>query len=203
MLKRSITISIMFPLCLLILLSGCGKKSTDVYDLTLVINDSRGGGVQTSSGFCTMTCDYYMDRGTVFAMTALSSKGWRFVEWQGSISGTSPNVILTVNGNLLIKAVFTRTTGEGVSKEGTSEVYHECSILTEDMCISSIGDRLEAKSISSGDILWEYVAGALVTKGPVLDEDGIIHIGIETDLLIDLDAKTGNEVSAQDISDIK
>jgi hypothetical protein len=203
MLKRSIMISILFLVFLLTLLSGCGKKSGEVCNLTLVINDSRGGGVQTSSGLCTMTCDYYMDRGTVFAMTALSSKGWRFVEWQGSISGTSPNVILTVNGNLLIKAIFTRTTGEGASEESISEVYPECSILSEDICVLATENRLEAKSISSGDMLWEYEAGSLITRGPVLDEAGVIHIGIETVLLIGLDAKTGSEISAQDITDIE
>lgn len=179
---------------------GCGKKSGDVCLLTILV--AGDGRVNGPGGYCAAACDYYVDKGSVVYLSAIGYNGWRFSQWQGSISGSSPNVFFTINSNYLIRAVFVRGASEGEEEENINAPCPEGAIKTADACISIVDNTLSSHDLLSGVVLWDFTAESPVVYGPVLAEDGILYLGTESDLLHGIDAQTGKEVYSETISDI-
>lgn len=100
------------------------KKS---YALTITTD---GQGTVSEEVIQSKTTDYEYD--SVVKLTANSGNGWRFVEWQGDITGTNNPVQLTIDDPKNVTAVFQKksyaitinTTGQGtVSKDPDQQEY--------------------------------------------------------------------------------
>lgn len=181
--------------------ASCGKKSGDVCLLTILV--SGDGRVNGPGGYCVgaAQCDYYVDKGSVVFLSAIAYNNWRFSQWQGSITGSSPNVAFTMNSNYLIRAVFLRGASEG-DEESVSGPCPDGSIKTDDACITLNNDILRAHDLLSGITLWDFNADETIICGPVLTEEGILYLGTGSNILYGIDAATGKEVYTGDISDI-
>ncbi|WP_181833171.1 InlB B-repeat-containing protein [Bacillus taeanensis] len=50
--------------------------------------------------------------GTQVTVSASPSAGWKFVRWEGDVSGTSSSAVVTMNGNRSVRAVFAKKAPE-------------------------------------------------------------------------------------------
>ncbi len=74
---------------------------TKLYNLSVSCNPIvGGGGVNISGGI--------YDEGKELTLIATPAIGYRFDHWEGSISGTTDNTVLTMNSDKTIVAVFTK-----------------------------------------------------------------------------------------------
>jgi hypothetical protein len=71
------------------------------YNLTAVANPVPGGVITPASGT--------YDEGTSVTITAAASPGYRFGHWEGTASGYSPSVIIMMNADKTVVAVFVKT----------------------------------------------------------------------------------------------
>ncbi|WP_026691480.1 InlB B-repeat-containing protein [Alteribacter aurantiacus] len=49
-------------------------------------------------------------KGTAVSLTAEAASGYEFVRWEGSVSGSSPSITVTMDANKSVKAIFTKVT---------------------------------------------------------------------------------------------
>jgi uncharacterized repeat protein (TIGR02543 family) len=179
-----------------------GNSSGDIYSLTILI--SGKGGVDGPGSYCTGTCTYYLDKGSVVLMTASPATGYVFSKWTGSLSGTVPSVVFTVNGNMQVTAVFVnRTSSESSSEEDYNKknVCPEGSVLMSySNCISVKDSTVSSYDLSSSTVLWNYNAGSKILYGPVLTQEGSVYIGTVDGIVYEIDADNGGVIIASDIN---
>jgi len=74
---------------------------TRLYNLSVSCNPTEGGGsVNISSGT--------YDAGTGVTLVATPAIGYKFAHWEGDASGTSGNIVITMDGDKTIVAVFSK-----------------------------------------------------------------------------------------------
>lgn len=175
-----------------------GNSSGDIYALNVSI--SGKGGVDGPGSFCTGTCTYYLDKGSVVLMTASPATGYVFSKWTGSFSGIAPAVVFTVNGNMQVTAVFVnRTSSESSSEEDITKknVCPEGSVAMSALnCISLKDQTVSSYDLSRGSIVWNYSAESEILYGPVLTQEGIVYIGTEDGSIHEINADTGRGIIA-------
>ncbi len=81
-----------------------GSESESCYSLTTTVDPAGSGEVEASP---TPNCgDDKYEAGTQVQLTAKPKAGYKFVQWTGAASGSSPTVTLTMNGNETATATF-------------------------------------------------------------------------------------------------
>ena len=98
-------------------LNGGGPSPTCTATLVyttrkVTVTKTTGGGVKSIDNIinCGTTCAYdYNDGSTVTLQAIPDSTYWRFVQWSGNCSGTSPTCILNVDGPKDVTALFSLT----------------------------------------------------------------------------------------------
>ena len=89
------------------------------YKLSMSCSPDAGGTVSPSSGT--------HDKGVSVDVTATPAAGYSFDHWEGSASGTSATVSLTMNGDKRLTAYFTRLpTDQQAIREATQEYLNYC-----------------------------------------------------------------------------
>ena len=73
------------------------------YTLTMAITPARGGTTVPVVG------SRVYDEGTVVDIRATAAGGYRFVRWEGAVTGSTNPTTVTMTGNLQVRAVFVRT----------------------------------------------------------------------------------------------
>lgn len=68
---------------------------------TIVDNVNGGGIVKADPTGLTY------DSGTVVRLTAVPDSGWQFARWEGDVTGSANPTNITMNGNKIVRAVFT------------------------------------------------------------------------------------------------
>jgi hypothetical protein len=178
-----------------------GNSSGDIYALSVSI--SGRGGVDGPGSFCTGSCTYYLDKGSVVLMTASPATGYVFSKWTGSFSGTVPAVVFTVNGNMQVTAVFVnRTSSQFGSEQGDTQknVCPEGSVSTASSnCISVKDSTVSSYDLSSSSIVWNYIAESKILYGPVLTCEGAVYIGTENGIVYEITTDNGNAIIVGDI----
>ena len=182
---------------------SCGANhSGDICALTVSVTGQ--GGVDGPGSFCTGTCTYYLDKGSVILMTASPAFGYAFSKWTGSFSGTVPAVVFTVNGNMQATAVFVKIASSESRSEEDNTKGNECpdgSIAASALkCISVKGDTVSSYDLLSGSIIWNYHTESEILYGPVLTLEGVIYIGTEDGSVYEINADTGRVIIAGDIN---
>jgi hypothetical protein len=71
-----------------------------LYDLSVLTSPVGGGSVNVSNGT--------YDAGTEVTLIAVPAIGYRFDHWEGSISGTSDNTVITIDSDKTAIAVFSK-----------------------------------------------------------------------------------------------
>ena len=61
---------------------------------------------------------YSFPQGTQINISASPSEGWQFVNWTGSVTDTAASTTITMDGDKLITAVFTRVYSLNLSVNG-------------------------------------------------------------------------------------
>ncbi len=79
-----------------------GGESDTTHYYTLTVNEGEGGNVSRSSNNTSYKA------GERVTVTATPSNGYIFNGWEGDLNDTAATVVVTVNGNLTIKAKFIR-----------------------------------------------------------------------------------------------
>ena len=97
--------------CLLFAVVSCDKNDQDSvkpgnYKLTTQVTPSNGGNISRSTDLMAYTAD------TKVTLTATSAAGYRFVRWEGSVTGPSNPVMLTMNEDKNVTAVFAAVSEE-------------------------------------------------------------------------------------------
>lgn len=92
--------------------------------------------------------------GSVIEVTAVPTSGWRFVEWQGDLSGSANPITITIDGNKSITAVFEFFDGG----DGTIGNPYQISRLDQLQAMQNeldshyiLMDNIDASSTGSGD----------------------------------------------------
>lgn len=93
--KKLIFFSLLVCLYLLI---GCSTENTPVYTLSTSVNPAEAGSVSPSSG------EY--DGGTDVEVTATQNEHWVFLEWQGDYTGSQNPVVITMDSDKNLTAIF-------------------------------------------------------------------------------------------------
>jgi hypothetical protein len=97
-------LSNVIPLLLVLLFAGCGGSGDAVPMAELMLSVEGAGSVErTPSG------DRYVP-GTEIRLTPRPQEGWRFREWRGDHQGTDPELILQMDHDRVLTAVFTPET---------------------------------------------------------------------------------------------
>ena len=141
------------------------------YPLTVL---TEGEGTVSEEVVQQRTTEY--EHGTVVKLTAEPSDGWEFKEWLGNAEGDESPLTLTVDGETVVTAVFTRIEhpisinieGEGsVSTEdrilGTTENFTEGSTII----LTALPDEEWIFSSWSGDVTSEENPVELLVDGPI------------------------------------
>jgi hypothetical protein len=74
----------------------------------------------------------YFIQGTKATVKATPNAGWRFVRWEGSVSGTQTPLSVTMNGNMHCRAVFAQQFTLTMQKEGEGTVQPAVGTQTYD-----------------------------------------------------------------------
>jgi cyclophilin family peptidyl-prolyl cis-trans isomerase len=74
----------------------------DTVSYALATNVTGSGSISPSSGV--------FDNGTTLTLTATPDSGWRFVRWEGDVSGTNTSIEVIMNANREITGVFEEIT---------------------------------------------------------------------------------------------
>ena len=108
----------LFILTFIGFLTACSTESTPVYQLNTETNPEDVGSVSPSEG------EY--DEGTTVEITANANEHWVFVGWQGDHSGTQNPDSITVNSDMMVRAMFEkRDYPLTVEQEGSGAVEEE------------------------------------------------------------------------------
>ena len=71
-----------------------------IYTLTAIVNPAAGGTIAPAGTT--------YDSGTIVTLTATASAGYRFDHWSGDVSGTQPNIDVTMSSNRSVTATFVK-----------------------------------------------------------------------------------------------
>ncbi|MGB5499839.1 MAG: BspA family leucine-rich repeat surface protein, partial [Maribacter sp.] len=103
---------------MILLLLGCTKDADDEtisYTMNVAITPSDGGTAAPSSGT--------FDEGTVVNIEATPSNGYFFVEWTGSVQSTANPVAITMDSDMAITGVFTKSDAD---EDGVTDDLDSC-----------------------------------------------------------------------------
>ncbi|WP_010197281.1 InlB B-repeat-containing protein [Bacillus sp. m3-13] len=123
-------------------------QTPTTYTLSTSVNE--GGSVNHNGGGSSIK------EGTTVTLTATPYDGWEFVRWEGSASGSSSTVSITMNENKSVRAIFTK-------KQTTPTNY---SISTSTSGDGSISKNLSGSTFVEGTVItltasaapgWEFV----------------------------------------------
>ncbi len=116
-----------------LLLSGCGSSDNDTYRLTITAVPQEGGMVTPAN--------VEFDRERPLEISATANENWVFSEWQGDHTGSENPVIITIDSDKDIAAIFIKrdypltllTEGEGqiieqIVQQRTTDYPHGTTI---------------------------------------------------------------------------
>lgn len=82
------------------------SNSSTEYTLTVTRNGQGTASSNPGSIDCGSTCNETYPENELVALSAIPNSGWRFVEWQGSCSGTAPICNIIMDSSKNVTAVF-------------------------------------------------------------------------------------------------
>lgn len=141
-----------------IILSGCNKDSstpttpaTKTYTLTMTIK---------GQGQCEITPNKSAyDEGENVTLNANANQGWKFKDWEGSILTTDNPVLIKMDGNKTITAVFMQTYEPDISgKWGSVQGLINLELNQPSIYDSNFTGIMDAK-LTTGDSVHYSVSG--------------------------------------------
>jgi uncharacterized protein (TIGR02145 family) len=117
---RNNTIHCLF-LSMLVILAGCTSptsNSSDTFELLVFVTPVEGGSMNPVAGI--------YDENTPVQLQATPSEGWRFVAWDGDVSGTQNPMMIRMTRDYTVVATFEKRNYElTISTEGEGSVFEE------------------------------------------------------------------------------
>ena len=126
--KKLVYLLFILPL----IFTSCEKDEDGVvYELTTSVSPAEGGSIDPSGGM--------YDSGERITLTANPSTGYDFVSWTGYFSGSTNPLIVTINSDIQLTAVFEKTDSD---EDGVADDVDQCPNTPE-------GQEVDADGCSS------------------------------------------------------
>jgi len=164
------------------LLGGCqgggagrpGGGGEGTLTLTIAVTPSEAGGVSLSPDR-----ERY-SAGEQVTLTPQPADGWRFDRWQGDADGTDNPLVLTVNSDLAIEAVFVSSDsdpGEDITIADETQVLPDTVLLTLDDEGGAVlaGDGLP-ETLEPGALLVSKQDGGHLLRVITVQRDGATYV---------------------------
>ncbi|MCC5905963.1 MAG: hypothetical protein JJU13_07155 [Balneolaceae bacterium] len=156
-------LSVLGVLCLIIFLS-CSSESTTYFNLTTTATPTEGGAITPSSG--------EFEQGEQVEIYAQSNEHWAFERWEGDHGGIQNPIVITMDSDKDIAAVFAeRTYPLAITIEGQGQVDER--IVQEKSADYPAGTLVELTAVP--DEGWEFSHW----EGDLEGDENPVEISIE------------------------
>lgn len=126
------------------------KSTAQTYTLAVTISPSGAGSIFPSGG------EY--ESGVQVTLTATPASSYTFDYWEGSASGTSPSVTVTMDSDKSVSVHFKAIPqGSQTSRTNPAGLHETVRVDVDDLTDGEVVLELEMLQLISGDIAWNTI----------------------------------------------